>query len=94
MERPGCDDVVSGPSPTVRPTMPRAITVSHRSAQEIDQLLLQLLHAAQDGMDSAELAVRVGCGAERIRGHLARLEREGHARKRDDALAPRWTAGV
>lgn len=74
--------------------MARTLTLQHRSPDEIDRLLLMHLHAAHQGMDAAELAVRVGCGAERIRGHLARLEREGHAARREDALAPRWTAAA
>lgn len=74
--------------------MARTLTVKHRSPDEIDRLLLMHLNATDDGMDAAELAVRVGCGAERIRGHLARLEADGAATRREDSLAPRWTATV
>jgi predicted ArsR family transcriptional regulator len=69
----------------------RQLTVVHRTDSEIDGLLLRHLAATSNGMDAAELALRVSCGAERIRGHLARLEREGHARRHDTPSGARWT---
>jgi predicted ArsR family transcriptional regulator len=71
----------------------RVMTVKHRPAEEIDRLLLLHLHASREGMDAAELAMRVGCGAGRVRHHLARLEREGHACSRLTTAGARWTAG-
>jgi predicted ArsR family transcriptional regulator len=70
----------------------RQMTVVHRTDSEIDRLLLRQLSSAKTGMDAAELALRVGCGAERVRGHLARLEREGHARRSEHVSGARWTA--
>jgi DNA-binding Lrp family transcriptional regulator len=72
--------------------MTRTLNVVHRPPAEIDALLLRQLHAAGDGLDTAELALRIGCGAERCRQHLARLEREGHARRRGTDAGPRWSA--
>lgn len=70
---------------------PRTLTTVHRPAAEIDTLLLRHLHATHDAVSAAELAMRIGCGAERCRQHLARLEREGHARRRDTEVGSRWT---
>ena len=70
----------------------RTMTVLHRSPAEVDRLLLTHLNAAREGMDAAELAMRVGCSAERIKGHLSRLAREGNAHRRDTPSGPVWTA--
>jgi predicted ArsR family transcriptional regulator len=69
----------------------RTLTVVHRPPAEIDKLLLRQLHATPGAVSAAELAVRIGCGAERCRQHLARLEREGHARRCDTDGGSRWT---
>jgi predicted ArsR family transcriptional regulator len=71
---------------------PRTLAAVHRPAAEIDRLLLRHLHASRDAVTAAELAMRIGCGAERCRQHLTRLEREGHARRRDTEGGSRWTA--
>lgn len=70
----------------------RALSVQHRSAVEVDLLLLRLLHTTPEALDPAELALRAGCGAERVRSHLVRLEREGHLHHQDTPSGPRWTA--
>jgi predicted ArsR family transcriptional regulator len=70
----------------------RTLTVVHRPAAEIDKLLLRHLHATHASVSAAELAMRIGCGAERCRQHLARLEREGHAHRRDTSAGPCWSA--
>lgn len=71
---------------------PRSLTVVHRPAAEIDGLLLRHLHASNASVSPAELAMRIGCGAERCRQHLVRLEREGHARRYDSEYGPRWAS--
>lgn len=68
----------------------RTLAAVHRPAAEIDRLLLRHLHSSHDTVSTAELAMRIGCGAERCRQHLARLEREGHARRCDTDGGSRW----
>lgn len=70
---------------------PRTLAAVHRPAAEIDRLLLRYLHASRETVSAAELAMRIGCGAERCRRHLTRLEREGHARRCDTDAGARWT---
>ena len=71
---------------------PRSLTVVHRPAAEIDGLLLRHLHASRGAVSASELAMRIGCGAERCRQHLARLEREGNARRCESEAGALWAS--
>lgn len=71
---------------------PRSFTVVHRPPAEIDGLLLRHLRASIGSVSPAELAMRIGCGAERCRQHLIRLEREGHARRCESEYGVRWAS--
>jgi DNA-binding IclR family transcriptional regulator len=52
------------------------------------------MHLAEHpaGCDAAELALRIGCGAERVRGHLEQMERDQLVRRLDTPFGPRWSA--
>lgn len=55
-------------------------------------MLRALAHADPGGLDAADLALRSGCSAAKAHRHLARLEREHLAHRRDTETGPRWTA--
>jgi hypothetical protein len=70
----------------------RALIAHHRSDIELDDALRSALAGCSAAADAASLALRIGCGAERVRVHLARLERESAVARQDTAFGPRWTS--